>query len=59
MTGARPDPTPVTVYYNLMRNLAPKGTYLGVSQGIETGIFVVLAVVLLSVTFWVLKRRDA
>jgi hypothetical protein len=26
--------TPVTVYYNLMRNFAPKGTYLGVSQGI-------------------------
>jgi hypothetical protein len=28
-------------------------------QGIETGIFVVLAAVLLAVTFWVLKRRDA
>ena len=28
-------------------------------QGIETGIFVVLAAVLLGVTFWVLKRRDA
>ena len=28
-------------------------------QGIETGIFVMLAVVLLAVTFWVLKRRDA
>jgi ABC-type transport system involved in multi-copper enzyme maturation permease subunit len=109
---------PVTVYYNLMRNFAPKGAYLGVSQGIvgpnglppatgpsnyvfngtpvpdvcqtsqnlasclaahgyraylsyqpasrfwafqgiETGIFVALAAVLLSVTFWVLKRRDA
>jgi hypothetical protein len=28
-------------------------------QGIETGIFVVLAAVLLAVAFWVLKRRDA
>lgn len=28
-------------------------------QGIETGIFVVLAAVLLGVAFWVLKRRDA
>ena len=28
-------------------------------QGIETGIFVVLAAVLLGVTFWVLLRRDA
>ena len=28
-------------------------------QGIETGIFVVLAAVLLGVTFWVLRRRDA
>jgi ABC-type transport system involved in multi-copper enzyme maturation permease subunit len=27
-------------------------------QGIETGIFVVLAAVLLGVTFWVLSRRD-
>jgi hypothetical protein len=28
-------------------------------QGIETGIYVVLAAALLAVTFWVLKRRDA
>jgi hypothetical protein len=28
-------------------------------QGIETGIFVALAAILLAVTFWVLKRRDA
>jgi hypothetical protein len=28
-------------------------------QGIETGIFVALAAVLLAVAFWVLKRRDA
>jgi hypothetical protein len=28
-------------------------------QGIETGIFVVLAAALLGVTFWALKRRDA
>lgn len=28
-------------------------------QGIETGIFVVLAAILLAVTFWVLSRRDA
>jgi hypothetical protein len=28
-------------------------------QGIETGIFLVLAAVLLGVTFWMLKRRDA
>jgi hypothetical protein len=28
-------------------------------QGIETGIFVVLAAALAGVTFWVLKRRDA
>jgi hypothetical protein len=28
-------------------------------QGIETGIFLVIAAILLAVTFWVLKRRDA
>jgi hypothetical protein len=28
-------------------------------QGIETGIFVILAAILLAVTFWVLRRRDA
>jgi hypothetical protein len=28
-------------------------------QGIEAGIFVVLAAILLAVTFWVLQRRDA
>jgi hypothetical protein len=28
-------------------------------QGIETGIYVVLAAALLGVTFWVLKRRGA
>jgi hypothetical protein len=28
-------------------------------QGIETGIFIVLAAALLGVTFWVVKRRDA
>jgi hypothetical protein len=28
-------------------------------QGIETGIFVILAAVLIGITFWVLKRRDA
>jgi hypothetical protein len=28
-------------------------------QGIETGVFVVLAAVLVGVTFWVLERRDA
>jgi hypothetical protein len=28
-------------------------------QGIEAGIFVMLAAILLAVTFWVLKRRDA
>jgi hypothetical protein len=28
-------------------------------QGIETGIFVVLAAILLGVTFWILSRRDA
>jgi hypothetical protein len=28
-------------------------------QGIETGIFVVLAAVLVGVTFWILSRRDA
>jgi hypothetical protein len=28
-------------------------------QGIEAGIYVVLAAILLAVTFWVLKRRDA
>jgi ABC-type transport system involved in multi-copper enzyme maturation permease subunit len=28
-------------------------------QGVETGIFVVLAAALIGVTFWVLKRRDA
>ncbi len=30
-----------------------------VFQGIETGIYVVLAAILLAVTFWALKRRDA
>jgi hypothetical protein len=28
-------------------------------QGIETGIFIGLAAILLAITFWVLKRRDA
>jgi hypothetical protein len=28
-------------------------------QGIETGIYVVLAAVLFGVTFWVLKQQDA
>jgi hypothetical protein len=28
-------------------------------QGIETGIFLVLATVLIGITFWVLRRRDA
>ncbi|MGH3247792.1 MAG: hypothetical protein ACRDOI_16555 [Trebonia sp.] len=28
-------------------------------QGIETGIFVALAAILIGITFWVLKRRDA
>jgi hypothetical protein len=28
-------------------------------QGIETGIYLVLAAILLAVTFWMLKRRDA
>jgi ABC-type transport system involved in multi-copper enzyme maturation permease subunit len=28
-------------------------------QGIETGIFVILAAVLIGITFWVLSRRDA
>ena len=28
-------------------------------QCIETGIFVVLAAVLIGITFWVLRRRDA
>jgi hypothetical protein len=110
--------TPVTVSYNLLGQYAPKGAYLGVSQGIvgpngkppvgsmsyvfngapvpaacakavqnpapcmvahgfreylayqpasrfwafqsiETGIYVVLAAILLAITFWVLKRRDA
>lgn len=110
--------TPVTAYYKLMGSYAPKGSYLGVSQGIvgpdgqppagsgsyifngtpvpavcakaiqnpapcmaahgyrgylayqpasrfwafqgiETGIFVVLAAALLGVAFWVLRRRDA
>jgi hypothetical protein len=110
--------TPVTVYYNLLGQYAPKGSYLTVSQGIvgpngkppaglsgyvfngspvptvcaqtvqnpapcmtahgyraylsyqpasrfwafqgiEFGIYVVLAAVLLGITFWVLKRRDA
>jgi hypothetical protein len=109
--------TPATEYYKLTGFNAPKGSYLGVSQGIvgangkppvglsnyvfngapvpavcqkaaqlapcmaahgyrgylayqpasrfwafqgvETGIFVVLAAVLLGITFWVLKRRDA
>jgi hypothetical protein len=117
--GLRPHyMTPVTVYYKLLGSFAPKGSYLGVSQGIvgpdgkpvvgtssyvfngspipavcakalqnpapcmaahgyqaylayqpasrfwafqgiETGIFVVLAAVLIGITFWVLKRRDA
>jgi hypothetical protein len=28
-------------------------------QGIETGIFLILAAVLIGITFWVLDRRDA
>jgi hypothetical protein len=62
--------TPVTVYYNLMRNFAPKGTYLGVSQGIVGPNGLPRRPALATTcstghrsrtyaTFWVLKRRDA
>jgi hypothetical protein len=37
----------------------PAGQQVLGFQGIETGIFVVLAAVLIGITFWVLKRRDA
>jgi hypothetical protein len=60
--------TPVTVYYKLATGFTPNGSYLEVSQpasrfwafqGIEAGIYVVLAAALLAVTFWALKRWDA
>jgi len=38
---------------------SPAGQQVPGLPGIETGSYVVLAVILLGVAFWVLKRRDA
>jgi hypothetical protein len=60
MSGPQPDPLPCLMAHGYRGYV----TYQPASrfwafQGIEIGIFVMLAVVLLAVTFWVLKRRDA
>jgi hypothetical protein len=60
MSGPRPDPLPcLTAHgYRGFVTYQPASRFWAF-QGIETGIFVVLAAILLAVTFWVLKRRDA
>jgi hypothetical protein len=60
MLGANPNPLPCLAAHGYRGYV----TYQPASrfwafQGIETGIFVVLAAILLAVTFWVLNRRDA
>jgi len=60
MLGASPNPLPCLAAHGYRGYV----TYQPASrfwafQGIETGIFVVLAAILLAVTFSVLKRRDA
>jgi hypothetical protein len=60
MSGPNPNPLPCLMAHGYRGYV----TYQPASrfwafQGIETGIFVILAAILLAVTFWVLKRRDA
>ncbi|HTW03368.1 MAG TPA: hypothetical protein VMF87_23915 [Streptosporangiaceae bacterium] len=60
MAGANPNPLPCLAAHGYRGYV----TYQPASrfwafQGIETGIYVLLAAALLGVTFWVLKRRDA
>jgi hypothetical protein len=60
MLGANPNPLPCLAAHGYRGYV----TYQPASrfwafQGIETGVFVVLAAILLAVTFWVLNRRDA
>ena len=60
MSGPNPNPLPCLMAHGYRGYV----TYQPASrfwafQGIETGIFVVLAAILLAVTFWVLKWRDA
>ena len=60
MSGLKPNPLPCLMAHGYRGYV----TYQPASrfwafQGIEAGIFVVLAAALLAVTFWVLKRRDA
>jgi hypothetical protein len=60
MSGPNPNPLPCLMAHGYRGYV----TYQPASrfwafQGIETGIFVVLAAILLAVTFWVLRRRDA
>jgi hypothetical protein len=60
MTGPNPNPLPCLTAHGYQGYV----TYQPASrfwafQGIETGIFLVLAAALLAITFWVLSRRDA
>ena len=60
MSGLKPNPLPCLMAHGYRGYV----TYQPASrfwafQGIETGIFVMLAAILLAVTFWVLRRRDA
>jgi hypothetical protein len=60
MSSPRPNPLPCLMAHGYRGYV----TYQPASrfwafQGIEAGIFVVLAAILLAVTFWVLRRRDA
>jgi hypothetical protein len=60
MSGPNPNPLPcLTAHgYRGYVTYQPASRFWAF-QGIETGIFVILAAILLAVTFWVLKRRDA
>ena len=60
MSGLKPDPLPCLMAhgYRGFVTYQPASRFWAF-QGIETGIFVVLAAILLAVTFWVLTRRDA
>jgi hypothetical protein len=60
MSGPNPNPLPCLMAhgYRGYATYQPASRFWAF-QGIETGIFVMLAAVLLAVTFWVLNRRDA
>jgi len=62
MSGPNPNPNPLPCLmahgYRGYVTYQPASRFWAF-QGIEIGIFVMLAAILLAVTFWVLKRRDA